>query len=666
MSARFSYRLLRPLVPLCVLLLQPTAVLAEAVTLNLQEADIRAVIDTVSRITGRNFVVDPRVSGEVTVVSAEPLEPEQVYEVFLSVLEVNGYAAVPQGAVIKIVPDVNARQSATPVVGQNGPSDSASLITSVIELRNVPAAQLVPVLRPLVPQNGHVAAYPEANALIISDTAANVERLRQIVRRIDRSGYDDAEIVRLREASASQVAQTLQALTGGDGQGLVADTRTNSIVIAGPPSTRARLRQLIRELDAAGPSEGNTQVVYLRYASAENLVPVLATLLAPEEGAPSSPTPIAATDGDLRGAPTPAPAAVVAADGSSVQAFPEVNALILRGNPEQMRGLRSVIEQLDIRRPQVLVEAIIVEVAAERTEELGLQWLVNGLNGEGVTGVTNFTNGGISARDLGASILANEVPPIGAGLSLLGGEFNGGTDFGALLQALISDSETNVLSTPSLLTLDNQEAEIVVGQNVPFVTGSFATDTFAGGNDGVNPFQTIEREDVGVELRILPQITDGGAIQLTVEQEVSNIAQTTVPNVADIITNKRQIKTAVLVDDGAVIVLGGLIDDQVRERIQKVPGLGDLPVLGSLFRFRDADMLKRNLMVFIRPRVLRLPVDNTRISNEKYNALRRQQLELLDEEGESLLATPPLLPPLPSSRAPAAELPERGFDGDLD
>ncbi|MDY6943024.1 MAG: type II secretion system secretin GspD [Pseudomonadota bacterium] len=600
----------------------------EPVTLNLQDADLEAVIQTVGRITGKNFVIDPRVKGKATVVSSRPMSPDEVYQVFLSVLEVHGYAAVEEGNTVKIVPDVNARQSATPVVfGQQAAPARYSLVTRVIALRNVPAAQLVPVLRPLVPQNGHVAAYPETNVLIISDAASNVERLVNIVRSVDQPTHNQAEVIQLEEASAVDLVRVLKSLSG-DAQGgpsLVADERTNSIILGGDPAARLRLRALIRHLDAPVSDTGGTHVAYLRFAKAEELAPIIETVLTREK------KPNAGTTQTSEGV-------------ARVQAYEATNALVISASPDQLTMAKRIVRELDIRRPQVLVEAIIAEVGADTSKELGFQWLVNDVTDNfGTISLTNFTNAGMSLAQLGAAVVAEEIPPVGRGLSLALGDFGGDNDWGVLVQALAADTDTNVLSMPSLLTLDNEEAEIIVGQNVPFITGQF---TNTGAVEGAsNPFQTIQREDIGLTLRITPQINEDATVQLDVEQEVSSIAPDS-GRAADLITTKRSIKTSVLVDTGATIVLGGLIDDKLNKREQRVPVLGDVPVLGALFRFRDAQVIKRNLMVFLRPSILRIQDDNTVVTRSKYQQIREKQLKAIETDRRLRDTGKPLLPSL--------------------
>jgi len=625
----------------------------EPVTLNFQEADLTAVIETVGRITGRNFVVDPRVKGRVTVVSPGPLAPAEVYQIFLSVLEVNGYAAVDEGAVTKIVPDVNARQSGTPVrVGATEPA-GAGLVTQVVPLRYIPAAQLVPVLRPLVPQNGLVAAYADTNTLIISDLAANVGRLVEIVRSLDRPTHNQQEVVALTQASAGEVARALKALAGEGAAGqVVADERTNSVILSGDAATRARLRQLAQQLDGPRSAGGNTFVAALRYARAEQVAPIIASILG----------------GSLAGKAGEGAAAAVPAgtDKARVQAYPATNAVVITAAPDQIATGRSVIEQLDIRRPQVMVEALIVEVSADRSKEIGVQWAISGIaDGTGPAGLINFANSGLSLGTLATALLGSgtggdtgglgaTTPGLGTGGSsgtgalnvgeggtLAIGKVNGsGTDWAVLLRALLSDTDTNILSTPTLLTLDNEEAEIVVAQTVPFLTGQF-TNTGAA-NSALNPFQTIDRQDVGLTLKVKPQINEDGTVLLAVEQEVASVEQASKARIGavDVVTNKRAIKTNVLVDNGATIVLGGLIDDQLSEGQSRVPGLASIPVLGALFRFDNSRVVKRNLMVFLRPTVLLLAQDSVTATHGKYQAIREQQLR----QREPAPGRPTLLP----------------------
>ena len=589
---------------------------AETVTLNLKDADISVLIGTVAEITGRNFIVDPRVKGRVTVVSSRPMETEEIYQVFLSILKVHGFAAVPAGAVVKIVPDVNAKQDSIPTV-QDGEVRGDEMVTRVLEVDNVPAAQLVPILRPLVPQQGHLAAYPATNVLIISDRADNVERLATIVHRIDQQSDGEIEVIPLSHASAAEVVRILNSLgskqpaqpqAAAGGPVLIADERTNSVLLGGDRAARLRLRAVISHLDTPLERGGNTQVIYLKYAKARDLVEVLT-------GVSRS---IEKEQAKGQGKP--------AALNVSIQADDASNALVITGPPDLLRSLQGVIRQLDVRRAQVLVEAVIAEITADKAAELGVQWRAAvDANETGGIGGTNF--------DVTTSINSAATNPLGVGNGLSLGYFEGTSSFlgteilnlGALVRALASDSESNILSTPTLVTLDNEEAEIVVAQNVPFITGQF---TNTGANQGAtNPFQTIQRQDVGLTLKVRPQINEGDAIKLEIEQESSSVSETAVSGAADIVTNKRSIKTSVMVADRQVVVLGGLIDDRLTESVQKVPLLGDIPLVGNLFKAQRTKKEKRNLMVFLRPVILRDAATETEVSAGKYNYMRARQLE---------------------------------------
>ncbi len=620
----------------------------EEVTLNFKDADLNVVIQTVSDITGRNFVIDPRVKGKVTVVSSRPMRADELYQVFLSVLEVHGFAAIPDGDTTRIVPAANAKQAGLPVVtNSRRGAPTNDMVTQVIQVEHVSAAQLVPVLRPLVPPQGHMAAYQATNTLIISDRAANIARLRKIIRSIDRPGSSEVEVIQLQYASAAEVVRILSSLQqkGGKGKGqgvegplFVADERTNSILLGGDPAERLRMRRIITELDT--PIEvggGNTQVVYLRYAKAVDLAKVLMGISdAEKKAAQQQPGGAAGTgkrSGSAKGGArlvTPASAASGRAvmENVSIQADEGTNALIITAPPDQFRSLQAVIAKLDIPRAQVLVETIIAEVSMDRKRELGVEWVVDGTAGGSNTGMAPIGTidfGGIS--NLAGSVAAaraNKPVTLSSGLAMVVGNIGGGgTDFGALLRALTSDGSTNVLSTPNIVTMDNEEAEIVVGENRPFVTGSF-TSTGTSSNPS-NPFQTIKREDVGLKLKVRPQINEGSAVKLEIEQEISSVSQD-----SDLgpYTNKRSIKTSVMVENGKILVLGGLIDDKMDVTEQRVPLLGDIPVLGWLFRYNKTVKIKRNLMVFMRPVILRDGATMGKLTTEKYNYIRGEQLAI--------------------------------------
>lgn len=624
---------------------------ATSVTLNLKDADIGALIGTVAEVTGTNFIVDPRVKGKVTVVSSRPMESDEVYQVFLSILKVHGFAAVPSGSVVKIVPDVNAKSEGVPTVTDKDPGKGDEVVTRVIEVNNVSAAQLVPILRPLVPQQGHMAAYPGTNVLIISDRADNIERLVEIVRRMDQQSESEIEVMPLQYASAVEVVRIIsalnrpqpgqQAMPSGEPT-VIADERTNSVLIGGDKADRLRLRMVISHLDTPLDRGGNTHVIYLKYSKAEELVKVLSGVsssIAQEQKGQAIATSQA---GEL-----------------SIQADESANALVINAPPDVFRSLEAVIRQLDIRRAQVHIEAVIAEIKYDKAIELGIQWRgTNDLSGNGVIGGTDFPGTGTSINAVAANPLN-----AGAGLSL--GYFEGtatilGTEIlnlGVLVRALSSDSSTNILSTPNLVTLDNQEAEIVVAQNVPFVTGSFSSTGAAEG--AANPFQTIQRQDVGLTLKVKPQINEGDAIQLEIQQEISDVSTKPVSGASDIVTNKRSIKTTVMVEDKQMIVLGGLLDDNLTENIQKVPLLGDLPLLGNLFKSRNTTKTKRNLMVFMQPTILRDAAYYSETSMNKYNYMRGLQTKQRDS-GVNLLPDKeaPVLPefPISTTTSPAADL----------
>ncbi|MFO7640859.1 MAG: type II secretion system secretin GspD [Candidatus Competibacteraceae bacterium] len=670
-------------------LILATPLSAAPVTLNLKDADINALVESMSVLTGKNFIVDPRVRGRVTIISAKPMDEKELYEVFLAVLAVHGFAAVPSDNVIKIVPAAGAKQENIPTVDRRGGVESDQIVTRVIQVQNVSAAQIVPILRPLIPPQGHLAAYTPTNVLIISDAAANVERIASIISRIDLASNEEIEIVALRHASATEIVRVLTALEQGRARAdpaaaasgmlprMVADERTNSVLLSGDQASRLRLRTLITHLDTPVDAGGNTQVIYLRYAKAKDLMTVL-------QGVSRSLSAEAARNAPLMPGAPGAPADAGGGGGSGlvdIQADEATNSLVITAPPDIIRSLRSVIAQLDVRRAQVLVEAVIAEISAEKTAELGVQWVIDA-GSDGVVGITNFDAGtsslanilGLAAQLDGGEVPATAATRIPQGLQIGVGDFTGRNRFGALISALARDADTNVLSTPTIVTLDNEEAEIIVGQNVPFVTGTFTTTTGGEGAQIGNPFQTIERQDVGITLKVKPQINEGNAVKLEIVQEVSNVVPTATALTQGPTTNKRAIKTSVLVEDGQILVLGGLIDDQLSESAQKVPLLGDVPLLGNLFRYRNTTKLRRNLMVFLHPVILREPAQASLYTSDKYSYIRAQQLAARDK-GYLLPDTqPPMLkpqeevktqgtildlqPPQPSTPAPAPRVRE--------
>ena len=635
-------------------------------TLNFKDADIREFIAAVSDITGRAFIVDPRVEGKVNVISARPMDADEIYQVFESVLRVHGFATVAAGNMIKIVPEALAKQdgSASPVV--NGPD---TLITKLIPLRFVSAQELVPILTQLVPQSGQVSVHQGSNSLLITDRAGNLARIESIIRRIDQASDASVEVISLNHANAAELARTIALLDEGKGSALgvgpttakvLADTRTNSLLVSGDRAARLRTRALVSHLDTPLESGESTQVVYLRNATAKDLVPILEATAATLAGDSANKE---------------------QARKSTVQAHDETNAIVITADPAVYRALVAVIRQLDVRRAQVLIEGVIAELTDDRTREFGVQWQATDINvqpdgtlGSGVVGGTNFPRAGGVGSILGAAV--NPLS-LGSGLNLgyvrgtitLPGSNTPILDIGALVSALASDGRSNILSTPNIVTLDHHEAEIKVGQKVPFLTGQYTnTSTTGGANQPTNPFQTIEREDVGLKLKVTPHINEGDSVRLDLVQEVSSLAPSPAGAV-DLVTNNRQISTSVLVPDGVMLVLGGLISDEVRNSITKVPALGDIPVLGNLFRYRNSTRLRRNLMVFLKPTILRDAYLEQAVSSDKYNYIRTEQLRRREADGrdgrENPILPPLTQPPLPpeSERVPEGAAIEPAADG---
>ena len=610
------------------------------ITPNFKDADIRSVIEAVGEATGKSFIIDPRVRGEVTLTSSNPMTPSAFYETFLSILQVHDFVAVPAGSVIKIVPSNNARQMPGNDLPRRQSKSEDEIVTQVLQIKNVAAAQLVPILRPLVPQYGHLVAHPPSNMLIMSDRAANVARLTRIIQRIDQSGDEEIEVIPLQHASAGDLVRILTTLnqatnsaaTGGSPVSIVADDRTNSILISGDRSDRLRLRALLAHLDTPLEEGGNTQVVYLRYANAEELAGKL------NEQANSAQR----QQGGAQANSTQA--------GTTIWADAETNALVITAPPKTMRSLRSVIDKLDIRRAQVLVEAVIVDVTEDSSSELGVTWIVDGSKTDRGAGATSFdgqTNPGAAqiAGVIAGGDAASALGQISDGLTYAVGRFeDAGTNWAALIRALRGDANTNILGTPSIVTMDNEEAEINVGQEVPFLTGSFSNAT--GTTGSVNPFQTINRQDVGTKLTITPQINEGDAVIMDIALEVSSISQGSTGAV-DLITNKRTINNNVIVEDGGIIVLGGLIDESLLESDSRVPLLGSIPIIGNAFRSRSTSKVKRNLMVFIRVKIMRDENDAFVETNAKYQSMRDLQLGKRDRSvslmpGEERPALPPI------------------------
>jgi len=608
---------------------------------NFNEIDIQELVRFVAKATNRTVIINPKVKSKVRVVSSKPVGREELYGLFLSILEVHGFAAVESGNVTRIIPAKDARTAPVRVVSGSSPEVSSEFITQVIELKNISAAKLIPVLRPLSPQQAHMAAYAPSNAIIISDTTANIARIREVIERIDRTAQQQTELVPLEHASAEEVVRMLERLQKSEASKdvaaskkmlLVADKRTNSVLVNGDELQRQRIKALIMRLDTPLAQNGNVRVVYLKYADAAALASILSRVVQNLEQSGSS--------------------KVKAANKTSttIEADEGTNALIVTADADIMQSLTAVIKRLDIRKAQVLVEAIIVELSDDDGRDLGLQWLfLDGDKGYG----SSRSNALLGATAQGAAKLADsgDASDLITALSATPGQVlgvageNGNLSFNVVLNALNENTDANILSTPSLLTLDNEEASIVVGQNVPFVTGSYTATGNSSSTPG-DPFQTIERSSVGITLRVTPQINDGDSLIMDIEQEVSSLTGAATQFAAtDVITNERKIDTKVLADNGQTIVLGGLMQDDVQQSVQKVPLLGDIPLLGRLFRNSSTTIVKRHLLVFIRPTIIRDSHTLTGATAEKYRHLRQVQLGKI-EEGVDLGSSSalPLLP----------------------
>ncbi len=631
----------------------------EPITLNFVNAEIDAVVKAVAEITGRNFVVDPRVKGTINIISARPVPRSLVYPTLLSALRLQGYAAIEGDGVVKIVPEADAKQQGGAVTIGPVTSGGDRLVTQVVTLKYESAVALVNVLRPLITPNNTIAAYPNGNALVITDYADNVKRLDRIIASLDQPPGGEPVLVALRHASALDIVALLNRLQAeaavagagapGDAQqrvSIIADARSNSILVrADNPGRVARIRQLIGELDTPGRPGGNMFIVYLKNAEAARVAQTLRGMLTGTDGtsvgasslSPQAPATAMGTpppSGVSTGAATSPLSSVstggatsFVANGATITADTASNALVIMAPEPVYNNLRSIIEKLDVRRAQVFVEALIVEVSADKAAEFGIQW--QALTGYNTTqtrviGGTNFT-----PRGSGSNIIDIAVNPGNAGQGLNLGVMRGtvsipglGTiaNLAFLARALETQIGANILSTPTLLTLDNEEARIIVGQNIQIATGSYAT---TGNSTTVTPFQTYERKDVGIVLRVKPQITEGGTIRLSLYQEVSRVEDISVQT--GVTLSKRALESTVVVDDTQIIVLGGLIEDRLTDGTDKVPLLGDVPIAGALFRYDARRRQKTNLMIFIKPTVLRTTGDEREVTSERYQYLKGEQ-----------------------------------------
>ena len=589
-------------------------------TLNLKNADIREVVTQISAITGKSFIIDPRVKGNVTVVSNTKMDSDTTYELFLSVLRVHGYAAVPSGNVIRIVQQVLAKQSGNPGDFSDNTS-SEELVTQVISVRNTESAELVKILRPLIPQYGHIAGLTSPNALIISDHASNIARLAEIVNRIDVVQSSTTEIVQLKEAWVEDMVALLEQLApeqigkGAKGPNkitLVASERTNSIVIKGDPGSISRVVALIQQLDIPANRAGTIQVVRLAHSDAAELAAILKELIS-QNGKGDKPGQDIAT---------------------SIQADEALNALVIKADPSTMAELKDIIAKLDVRRLQVLIEAVIVEVTTTFNRKLGTEFsvvdagsnvpLISTTN----TNISNLVNSIATAAAGGATAL----PSLDSNVVGAGRLSETGSNFALLISALATNNNVDLLSTPSITTMDNEEAKIFVGQNVPFRTGSTTT----GSNGTTNPFTTIQRQEVGLTLDVTPHVHDGSLIRLEISQEVSEVVEN--QNIgsagsADLITSTSTIDTTVLADNNEIIILGGLIRNNTTGTENKVPFLGDIPVLGRLFKSTTTGTEKKNLMIFLRPTVLNSVEKVKEVTARKYSGVWEVEIEGTEPRG---------------------------------
>ncbi len=597
---------------------------------NFQDADVKAVIKTISQITGKNFVLDPRVKGKISIISAKPVSKTAAYQIFLSALKAQGFTTARVNRdTLKIIPVGEGKQNAA-LPGQDFSRGGEQMISQVIVIQHGTATQLVPLLRPLMAPTSQLSAYAPANALIITDYADNLRRILKLVEEIDQPVSTDVTIIPLEHASALDMADLIGRLTssrpGGVGAAkamaaagrtsIVPDLRTNSLLVRSDnPGRVAQIKLLVGKLDVPAKTDGNTRVIYLRNADATKLAEILRGLLE------------ASSRQAKRGAKGAA-SRTSTTQRSLIQADEATNALIISASDAVYNNLRGVIEKLDTRRAQVFVEALIIEITSDNATQFGFQWAGGRSAGDAAVGaLTNFPNApSIVGTATDPAILGAfgglSVAYIGPEITLPNGDVVRG--LGGLARALESQNMANVLSTPNILTLDNAEAKIVVGQNVPFLTGSFTTASTGASN----PFQTIERKDVGLTLQIKPQITEGGTIKLEILSEVSSVARVATTSASDLITNKRTLETTVVVDDGATIALGGLIEDATDESTQQVPWLGRIPILGWLFKFKDKQKRKTNLMIFLRPTIIRNSAESLSITRDRYDYIVGQQKKI--------------------------------------
>ena len=607
---------LRNYLKFCATLTLIFSLYSHAVTINMRDADIRAFISDISSLTGKTFIVDPRINAKITIISREDLSIDEAYEVMLSVLAVHGYAAIEQDNATKIVPEISGRQAFNTFPRSNSPADS--FVTDIIKPKFASVNSLISILRPIISSQGHLAVYEPTNSLIIADRAGNVEKLRGIINELDKTPGEKYEVIKLNYSSSKEVSKIIDKIFNDNSGGMNPNQftsysidRSNSILLVGDEPIVDRMKNLIQNLDTEQSGSSTLKVKYLKYADAKSLEKILKNLsenLSAQDRSTSKIT-------------------------TSIEAHEGTNSLVISADPEVMKAIEDVIASLDIKRAQVLVEAIIVEISDTLAKELGVQILFSGDGsdtpivsqrfGNPNPDLTAIVGGEVYDTTSGSS----SIPAAAQSLLTLDG-FAAGVgkykkdekSFAAILNVLRKDTDSNVLSTPSILTMDNEESSIIVGQEIPITTGESL------GSDNTNPFRTVSREEVGVKLLVKPQINEGNSIRLDIEQEVSSVFGPLLIGASEIATNKREIKTAVMVEDSEIIVLGGLISDDVQESERKVPLLGDIPLLGRLFKSTTTSRSKKNLVVFLKPTIVRDVTDMQTITNEKYNLLKAEQI----------------------------------------
>jgi general secretion pathway protein D len=567
-----------------------------ALMLNLKNVEIKTLINTVAMANNKNFMVDPRVKGRVNVISNKEIEGDQLYQVFLTILKAHGYVVIEGENLSRIVPKSLTKSESAFV--SSGATDA--IVTKILDLKSVEAAKITPIIRPLMSAHGLLSVYAPNNSLIIIDTGSNIARLEDIVAKLDKPMDDDFEFIKLSNSAASSIAGIIKPLFAKQG-GLInitVDKHNNQLIVSGNKDRRLKVRLLVAELDKHKTDAGTTAIIYLKYANAKDILSIL-------QGINQHNVSVTKEGKDSQ---------VVK---SNIQANEATNSIIVTGDAETKQMVKNIIAKLDVRRAQVLIEAIIAEVNVSDAKELGIQWISKGGAGIGITNLNGALPALIGSAGGDASSLANSFQ---GGVNFIAGKYDEGSKngIGILINALNSSGNTNILSTPSILTLDNHEAEIVVGQEVPFITNKQLSSSNS------NPFQNYERKDVGLKLKVKPQINNGSSIKLDISQEISNVMNSS--SAADLITSKRTLNTSVMVEDGKMLVLGGLIDDTVRDSVAKVPLLGDVPLLGRLFSYNTKSKGKSNLMIFIRPTILKNQIVSDAVSMEKYNYIRAKQL----------------------------------------